>query len=72
MVIVRKAERFANALMEMPKNENDLEIAAVLKDLSKVYEAAFDMVYANTHEQSKKAYVDMINLIKGLKNEQSN
>jgi len=65
MVIARKAERFASALMEMPRDEHDLEIAAVLKDLAKVYEAAFDMVYADTHEQSKKAYVVMINLIKG-------
>jgi hypothetical protein len=72
MVIVRKAERFATALLEMPKGEHDTEIAAVLRDLAKVYEVAFDMVYANSHEQSKKAYVNMINLIKGLKNEQQN
>lgn len=65
MVIARKAERFANALLEMPMRENDLEIAAILKDLTKVYEAAFDMVYADTHEQSKKAYLAMFKLIKG-------
>jgi len=67
MLIARKAEKFANSLLEMPMGENDIEIAAVLKHLAKVYEAAFDMTYADTHEQSKKAYVDMINLIKGLK-----
>jgi len=67
MVIARKAERFANSLLEMPMGENDLEIAAVLRHLAKVYEAAFDMAYADTHEQSKKAYLDMLNLIKGLK-----
>ncbi len=65
MMIARQAERFANALLEMPRGENDIEIAAVLKHLAKVYEAAFDMVYANTHEQSTKAYVVMLNLIKG-------
>jgi hypothetical protein len=65
MVIVRKAERFANSLLEMPMGENDLEIAAVLKELAKVYEAAFDMVYADTHEQSKQAYLDMFKLVKG-------
>jgi hypothetical protein len=65
MVIARKAERFANSLLEMPMGENDLEIAAVLKELAKVYEAAFDMVYADTHEQSKKAYLAMFKLVKG-------
>jgi hypothetical protein len=65
MVIARKAERFANSLLEMPMGENDLEIAAMLKDLAKVYEAAFDMVYADTHEQSKQAYLSMFKLIKG-------
>jgi len=65
MVIARKAERFANSLLEMPMGENDIEIAALLKDLTKVYEAAFDMVYADTHEQSKKAYLAMLKLIKG-------
>jgi hypothetical protein len=67
MMIARKAEQFANSLLEMPMGENDIEIAAMLKHLAKVYEAAFDMAYADTHEQSKKAYVDMINLIKGLR-----
>jgi hypothetical protein len=65
MMIARQAERFANALLEMPRGENDIEIAAVLKHLAKVYEAAFDMTYADTHEQSTKAYVVMLNLIKG-------
>ena len=65
MIIARKAERFANALLEMPRGENDIEIAAVLKHLAEVYEAAFDMTYADTHEQSTKAYVVMLNLIKG-------
>jgi len=65
MVIARKAERFANSLLEMPMGENDLEIAAVLKELAKVYEAAFDMVYADTHEQSKQAYLAMFKLVKG-------
>jgi hypothetical protein len=69
MVIARKAERFANSLLEMPMGENDLEIAAVLKELAKVYEAAFDMVYADTHEQSKQAYLDMFKLVKGERHE---
>lgn len=67
MKLAREAARLANNLRELPRTENDLEAAAVLDELAKVYEAAFDMVYANTHEQSKHAYVKMINLIKGTK-----
>jgi len=69
MKLAREATRLANNFRELPRTENDLEAAWVLTELAQVYEAAFDMVYANTHEQSKKAYVDMINLIKGTKND---
>lgn len=65
MKLVREATRLANNLRELPRTENDLEVAWVLIELAKVYEIAFNMVYANTHEQSKHAYVNMINLIKG-------
>jgi len=64
-MVARKAERFANALLEMPKGENDIEIAALLRHLARVYEVAHEMVHARTHEQSKKAYLAMFKLIKG-------
>ena len=68
-MVVRKAERLANALLEMPRGENDIEIAALLRHLSRVYEVAHEMVHARTHEQSKAAYVEMIDLIKGKPSE---
>jgi len=68
-MVVRKAERLANALLEMPRGENDIEIAALLRHLSRVYEVAHEMVHARTHEQSKAAYVEMIDLIKGKAND---
>lgn len=63
--ISRKAERLANALQEMPRSEDDLEAASMLRQLARVYEVAYEMVYAKTHEQSKAAYCEMIDLIKG-------
>jgi hypothetical protein len=69
MVIARKAERLANSLLEMPRGENDIEIAALLRQLGRVYEVAYEMVHARTHEQSKAAYVEMIDLIKGKAND---
>ena len=69
MKLARQATRLANNFIEMPRSENDLEAAAVLIALARVYEAAYDMMTANTHEQSKKAYDEMRELIK---NEPSN
>jgi hypothetical protein len=43
----------------------DNEAAALLRELNKVYAVAREMVYARTHEHSKNAYVEMIDLIKG-------
>jgi hypothetical protein len=64
-MLTRKIERLANALEEMPRSELDLEAAKTLRELGKVFEAARDMVMANTHQQSKEAYIKMIDLIKG-------
>jgi hypothetical protein len=63
----RNIERLANALEEMPRRELELEAAKTLRELGKVFEAARDMVMANTHEQSKAAYAEMVDLIKGKK-----
>jgi hypothetical protein len=61
----RNIERLANALEEMPRSELDLEAAKTLRELGKVFEVAREMVMANTHQQSKAAYAEMIDLIKG-------
>jgi hypothetical protein len=61
----RRIERLANALEEMPRTEIDLEAAKTLRELGRVFEVAREMVMARTHEQSKAAYAEMIDLIKG-------
>jgi|LauGreDrversion4_2_1035121.scaffolds.fasta_scaffold1532928_2 hypothetical protein len=65
----RNIERLANALEEMPRTEIDLEAAKTLRELGRVFEVAREMVMARTHEQSKAAYAEMIDLIKGKKGE---
>jgi len=62
---LRRIERLANALEEMPRTEMDLEAAKTLRELGRVFEVAREMVMAKTHEQSKAAYAEMIDLIKG-------
>jgi hypothetical protein len=65
----RNIERLANALEEMPRTEIDLEAAKTLRELGRVFEVAREMVMARTHEQSRAAYAEMIDLIKGKKGE---
>lgn len=64
-MVTTKVERLANGLEELPRTETDLEAAKMLRQLGRVYEVAYEMVWAKTHEQSKAAYLEMIDLIKG-------
>jgi hypothetical protein len=68
MKLTRQATRLANNFREMPRSEDDLEAANVLTELARVYEAAYDMMTAKTHEQSKVAYDEMRKLIKNESN----
>jgi hypothetical protein len=65
MVVTTKIERLASVLEELPRTEADLEAAKMLRHLGRVYEVAYEMVWAKTHEHSKAAYIEMIDLIKG-------
>jgi len=65
----RNVERLANSLEEMPRTEIDLEAAKTLRELGRVFEVAREMVMAKTHEQSKAAYAEMVDLIKGKRGE---
>jgi hypothetical protein len=68
MKLARQAVRLANNFQEMPRDENDLEAAAVLIGLARVYEAAHEMMTAKTHKQSADAYEEMRKLIKNESN----
>jgi hypothetical protein len=61
----REIERLASRLEERPRDEDDLLAAKRLRELIAVYEVAREMVLARTHEHSKAAYCEMIDLIKG-------
>jgi hypothetical protein len=65
MSVVKKANRLADTLLESARGETDTEAAVMLRKLARVYEVAYEMVHARTHEHSKNAYAEMIDLIKG-------
>lgn len=58
-------QMMADRLREHPRGEEDLDTAATIEKLATVYFAARDVVMARTHEQSKAAYIELIDLIKG-------
>jgi len=62
---MRAAEKLADILLDRARDEYDTEAAALLRRLDRVHQVAYEMVWARTHEQSKAAYIEMIDLIKG-------
>jgi hypothetical protein len=62
---MRAAERLADMLLDRARDEYDTEAATLLRRLDRVHQVAYEMVWARTHEQSKAAYIEMIDLIKG-------
>jgi hypothetical protein len=65
---MNKADKLAGHLDDCARSELDNEAASLLRELGRVYDVAYEMVYARTHEQSKAAYAEMIDLIKGKRN----
>jgi len=60
-----KANRIAAKLDTLPRDEDDIEAAKMLRRMAQVYEVAQEMVFARTDQQSRAAYSEMIDLIKG-------
>lgn len=62
-------KQLAEYLDDNARNELDNAAAAALRKYSRLFKVAHEMVSAKTHEHSKAAYVEMIDLIKGKANE---
>ena len=58
-------KQLAEYLDDNARNELDNAAAAALRKYSALFKVAHEMVSAKTHEHSKAAYVEMIDLIKG-------
>lgn len=62
---MKNFDQLADYLDDNARSFLDNEAAALLRKLGRVHQVAYEMVWARTHEQSKAAYVEMIDLIKG-------
>jgi hypothetical protein len=58
-------KQLADFLDDNARNEMDNHAAQALRKYSELFKVAHEMVSAKTHEHSKAAYCEMIDLIKG-------
>jgi len=61
----KRIEKLCEHLETLPRGPEDLEAARMLRDLARVYEAAREVVLAKTHEHSKAAYSELVDIFKG-------
>lgn len=66
---MKTLRQLADYLEDNARSELDNEAAVALRKYSRLFKVAHEMVSAKTHEHSKAAYVEMIDLIKGKANE---
>ena len=58
-------QELADHLDDNARSELDNEAAAALRRSSNLFRVAHEMMTAKTHEASKAAYCEMIDLVKG-------
>lgn len=61
----KRVEKLCEHLETLPRGPEDLEAARLLRDLARVYEVAREVVMAKTHEHSKAAYSELVDIFKG-------
>jgi len=64
-----RAFELADYMRMLPRGPEDLEVAKMLEQMGVIYDAARDVVLANTHEQSKAAYSELVDIFKGKKHD---
>lgn len=61
----KKVEKLCEHLETLPRGPEDLEAARLLRDLAQVYEVAREVVMAKTHDHSKAAYAELVDIFRG-------
>lgn len=64
-MIEQLANQLADRLMDRARDEVDLDTAVLLRKLGRVYAVSKEVVRAKTHEQSKAAYAELVDLMSG-------
>ena len=53
--------------MEHARSEMDIDAAKLLRKLGEIHDAAREVVLARTHDHSKAAYAELVDIFKGKK-----
>lgn len=61
----KRVEKLCEHLETLPRGDEDLEAARMLRDLAQVYEVAREVVMAKTHDHSKAAYAELVDIFRG-------
>lgn len=62
---MKPIDKLADYLLDNARSELDVDAARLLRKLNRVYQVAFELVHAKTHDHSKATYAELIDLIKG-------
>lgn len=63
------ANQLADLLLERARDEHDVDAARLLLKFKRTHDVAREVVKARTHEQSKAAYAELVDLMKGKDND---
>jgi hypothetical protein len=61
----KQASEAVSYLREKARGPEDLEIAKLVERLGEVYEIAREVVVAKTHDHSKAAYSELVDVFRG-------
>ena len=61
----KKALELAEKLRSVPRTEDDLLAAKMLESMSEVYDLAYELVNAKSHEYKNAVYAELESLFKG-------
>lgn len=64
---MKTADNFSDYLMEHARSEMDIDAAKLLRKLGEIHDAAREVVLARTHDHSKAAYAELVDIFKGKK-----
>ena len=62
---MKRADDAADRLLERARDDQDIEASRLLKHLGRVHDVAMEVVRANTHQQAKAAYDELVDIFNG-------
>ncbi len=62
---VKNADKLSDYLYENARSPLDTDAAQLLRKLGRLFDVAYELVHAKTHDHSKATYAELVDMIKG-------